>query len=38
MLDPIPDHPIFLSENICPLMDVLPKITISQKLADGFFL
>jgi len=38
MLDTIPERPILLSENICPLMDVLSTIKISQELAGGFFL
>ena len=38
MLDSIPDHPTLLSENMCPLMDVLSTITISQEHAGGFFL
>jgi hypothetical protein len=38
MLDSIPVHPFLLSENICPLMDVLSTININQELAGGFFL
>lgn len=38
MLDSIPDQPILLSENICPLMDAISTVTISQELVCGFFL
>jgi hypothetical protein len=38
MLDSIPNYHILLSVNICPLMDILSTITISQEPAGGFFL